>query len=220
MKEADPSPTIGFDCREATVATVHEAIFSKRCTCRHIVQAFLSRISALNQHVNAIISLNPDALAQADDLDEAFATGRASGALFGVPVLLKDNFDLRGVPTTGGSLSLADARPKNDAPVVQALKDAGAIILGKTNMHEFALEGLTVSSLGGQTINPYDATRTPGGSSGGSAAAVAMSFAIFATGTDTVNSLRNPASANNLFSIRPACCSSCEMRVRSLKGRE
>ena len=107
------------------------------------------------------------------------------------------------MPTTGGCLALADSRPSIDAPVVRALKDAGAIILGKTNMHEMALEGLTVSSLGGQTLNPYDLTRTPGGSSGGTGAAVAASFAVLGTGTDTMNSLRSPASANGLFSLRP-----------------
>ncbi|KAF7184986.1 Glutamyl-tRNA(Gln) amidotransferase subunit A [Pseudocercospora fuligena] len=100
-------------------------------------------------------------------------------------------------------LSLAHSQPTVDAPSVIALKKAGAIILGKANLHELALEGISVSSLGGQTINPYDYTRTPGGSSGGSAAAVAASFAVFATGSDTVNSLRSPASPNSLFSCRP-----------------
>jgi len=118
-------------------------------------------------------------------------------------VLLKDNYDTAGIPTTGGNLALARSQPTVDAPAVVALKRAGAIILGKANLHELALEGLSVSSLGGQTINPYDSTRTPGGSSGGSGAAVAASFCVFATGTDTVNSLRSPASANSLFSIRP-----------------
>ena len=105
--------------------------------------------------------------------------------------------------TTVGNLDLAGSQPSIDAPVVAALRRAGAIILGKSNLHEFALEGLSVSSAGGQTINPYDSTRTPGGSSGGSGAAVAASFCVFATGTDTVNSLRSPASANSLFSVRP-----------------
>ncbi|TVY42847.1 Glutamyl-tRNA(Gln) amidotransferase subunit A, partial [Lachnellula subtilissima] len=97
----------------------------------------------------------------------------------------------------------SENQPTKDAPAVAALKAAGAIILGKTNLHELALEGLSVSSLGGQSINPYDHTRTPGGSSGGTGAAIATSFAVFGTGTDTVNSLRSPASANSLFSFRP-----------------
>lgn len=136
-------------------------------------------------------------------LDESLATGNATGALFCIPVLLKDNYDTFDMPTTGGCLDLADSQPKVDALVVTALRRAGAIILGKANLHELALEGISVSSLGGQVVNPYDSSRTPGGSSGGSGAAVASSFAVFATGTDTVNSLRNPASANSLFSIRP-----------------
>jgi Asp-tRNA(Asn)/Glu-tRNA(Gln) amidotransferase A subunit family amidase len=105
--------------------------------------------------------------------------------------------------TTGGCLALKDSTPTEDAPTTAALRRAGAIILGKTNLHELALEGLSVSSYGGQTINPYDHSRTPGGSSGGAGAAIAASFAVFGTGTDTVNSLRSPASANSLFSFRP-----------------
>jgi Asp-tRNA(Asn)/Glu-tRNA(Gln) amidotransferase A subunit family amidase len=105
--------------------------------------------------------------------------------------------------TTGGCLALNASEPTQDGPAVRALRNAGAVILGKSNLHELALEGLSVSSLGGQTINPYDFTRTPGGSSGGTGAAIAASFAVFGTGTDTVNSLRSPASANSLFSFRP-----------------
>lgn len=192
-----------FDPREATIRTVQDAIFKRVHTCREIVKSFLCRIEALNHLVNAIISLNPDALSAADRLDEAFEQGHASGALFGVPVLLKDNYDLAGIPNTGGCLSLANSTPSTDAAVLQTLKQAGAIILGKTNLYEFALEGFSVSSLGGQTINPYDITRTADGSSGGSAAAISMFFAVFATGSDTMNSLRNPASACGLYSIRP-----------------
>ncbi|MCJ1278167.1 hypothetical protein MMC21_005982 [Puttea exsequens] len=193
----------GFDVREATVKSVHHALFSGSTTCRAIVEAFIARIEAFNPMLNAIINLNPDALTIADEKDAEIAAGTAKGALFGNPVLLKDNYDTNAMPTTGGCLALANSQPTVDAPVVRALKKAGAIIIGKTNMHELALEGLTVSSLGGQTLNPYDFTRTPGGSSGGTGAAIAASFAVFGTGTDTMNSLRSPASANSLFSIRP-----------------
>jgi Asp-tRNA(Asn)/Glu-tRNA(Gln) amidotransferase A subunit family amidase len=117
--------------------------------------------------------------------------------------LLKDNYNTADLPTTGGSASLAGMQPPSDAFVVARLRKAGAIILGKTNMHEFALSGTTVSSLGGQTLDPYDLTRTPGGSSGGTGAAVAANFAIAGTGSDTVNSIRSPASANALVGIRP-----------------
>ncbi|KAF2175243.1 amidase signature enzyme [Zopfia rhizophila CBS 207.26] len=195
--------SMAFDTREATIDSVHHVLFSGLSTCREVVSAFLSRIEALNHHTNAIISLNPNALDIADSLDEALSAGNVTGPLFGIPILLKDNYDTIDVPTTGGNLALANSQPAEDAPSVIALKRAGAIILGKTNLHELALEGLSVSSLGGQTINPYDSTRTPGGSSGGTGAAVAASFSVFGTGTDTVNSLRSPASANSLFSIRP-----------------
>lgn len=193
-----------FDAREATIASTHHALFTRLTDCHTIVSSFLSRIEALNNRTNAIISLDPTALSTASRYDSMLASKNATtGSLFCIPVLLKDNFDTASAPTTGGCADMANSRPSVDAPVVTALKDAGAIILGKANLHELALEGLSVSSWGGQTINPYDSTRTPGGSSGGSAAAVAASFAVFSTGSDTVNSLRSPASANSLFSCRP-----------------
>ncbi|KAL2161237.1 hypothetical protein VTH06DRAFT_8457 [Thermothelomyces fergusii] len=193
----------GFDVREATIDSLHDALFGRAVTCREVVSAFLARIEEYNPRINAVVSLNPTALADADRLDARLAAGNATGPLFCVPVLLKDNFDAVGMPTTAGCRALAGNVPSEDAPTVRALRDAGAVVLGKTNLHEMALEGLTVSSLGGQTVSPYDLTRTPGGSSGGSGAAVAASLAVLATGTDTVNSLRSPASANALFSLRP-----------------
>lgn len=192
-----------FDVREATIASVHDALFTGKTRCRDIVSSFIARIEEFNPAINAVISLNPAALSDADNLDDRLMAGNTTGALFCVPVLLKDNFDAVGMSTTGGCKALANNKPLEDAPTVKALKDAGAVILGKANLHEMALEGLTVSSLGGQTLNPYDLTRTPGGSSGGSGAAVAANMAILATGTDTKNSLRSPASANALFSFRP-----------------
>ncbi|KAF2262979.1 amidase signature enzyme [Lojkania enalia] len=197
------SQTTPFDAREATVEYVHHAVFSGLTTCRDIVSSFISRIEAHNNLTNAIITLNSQALDVADTLDVSLSAGNATGPLFCVPVLLKDNYDTKDMPTTGGNLLLAGSQPTEDAPSIVALKNAGAIMLGKANLHELALEGLSVSSLGGQTINPYDSTRTPGGSSGGTGAAVAASFCVFGTGTDTVNSLRSPASANSLFSVRP-----------------
>ncbi|KAK7931396.1 hypothetical protein PG985_002108 [Apiospora marii] len=193
-----------FDVREATVDGVHNALFTGLTTCRAVVSGFLSRIEAFNPTINAIISLNPEALSLADALDRDLAAGNATGRkLFCIPILLKDNYDAVPLNTTGGNLALAGNRPAADAPTVKAFKDTGAIVLGKANLHELALEGLSVSSLGGQTVNPYDQTRTPGGSSGGTGAALAASFAVLGTGTDTVNSLRSPASANSLVSVRP-----------------
>ncbi|RKU45379.1 hypothetical protein DL546_003353 [Coniochaeta pulveracea] len=192
-----------FDAREATIEGVHNALFGGLTTCRAVVSAFIARIEEFNPVVNAIIALNPEALSIAYEMDVQLASGNATGPLFCIPILLKDNFDAEGMKTTGGNLLMADAQPSFDAPAVAAFRAAGGIILGKANLHEFALEGISVSSLGGQTVNPYDHTRTPGGSSGGSGAAIGTSFAVFATGSDTVNSLRSPASANSLFSFRP-----------------
>ncbi|KAK5075309.1 hypothetical protein LTR64_001514 [Lithohypha guttulata] len=195
--------TAQFEAREATIASVHAALFTRQNTCRDVVSAFIARVEAHNPDINAVIRLNPECLNDADELDQALTAGNATGSLFCVPILLKDNYDTAGIPTTAGCKALNDSVPMADAPSVAALRGAGAIILGKANLHEFALEGLSLSSLGGQTVNPYDFTRTPGGSSGGTGAAVAASFAVFGTGTDTVNSLRSPASANSLYSFRP-----------------
>lgn len=200
---AQESSCSAFDVREASIDTIHDALYGGLTTCRSLVETFIARIQVYNPLINAILTLNRDALSIADSLDMALAAGNATGSLFCIPILLKDNYDTMDMSTTGGCLDLADSQPINDAPVVAALKRAGGIILGKTNLHELALEGLSVSSLGGQTMNPYDLSRTPGGSSGGTGAAIAASFAVFGTGTDTVNSLRSPASANSLFSVRP-----------------
>lgn len=174
--------SIPFDPREATIGSVHHALFTGTTTCRYVVSSFIARIEAFNPTINAIITLNPQALVAADDMDWMIASGNATGSLFCIPVLLKDNYDTIGMNTTGSCLALGGSQPTQDAKVVAALKAAGAIILGKTNLHELALEGLSVSSLGGQTINPYDHTRTPGGSSGGTGAGIATSFAVFGTG--------------------------------------
>jgi Asp-tRNA(Asn)/Glu-tRNA(Gln) amidotransferase A subunit family amidase len=195
--------SLPFDVREATISSIHASLFSRQASCRDIVTAYVARIQRFNPLINAIITLNPEALAIADGYDDLLSQGNATGPLFCVPILLKDNYDASPMPTTGGCLALNASTPSQDAPAVQAFRDAGALILGKSNLHELALEGLSVSSLGGQTINPYDFTRTPGGSSGGTGAAIAASFACLGTGTDTVNSLRSPASANSLFSFRP-----------------
>lgn len=171
-----------FDPREATIDSVHHALFTGITTCHSVVSAFIARIEAFNPTINAILTLNHQALATADEMDLRIASGNITGSLFCIPILLKDNYDTVGMNTTAGCIALAGSQPKVDALATAALKAAGAIILGKTNLHEFALEGLTVSSLGGQTINPYDHTRTPGGSSGGTAAAIATSFGVFGTG--------------------------------------
>jgi amidase len=196
-----------FHLEEATISDVYAAYRSGAITATRLVKAYLQRIQAYDQagpKLNVVIFLNPRALEEATALDERLrATGRFVGPLHGIPVLLKDNINTKDMPTTGGSLSLAEYTPTTDATITQKLRNAGAIILAKVNLHEFAIWGETVSSIRGQTLNPYDLIRTPGGSSGGTGAGVAANFAIAGIGTDTVNSIRSPASANSIVGIRP-----------------
>src|SRR6516225_1901545 len=159
-----------FRVEEATISAIHEAFQNRSLTCRALVQTYLNRIAAYDHNgpaLNAILTINLNALTDADARDVDFERSGLTGTLHCIPLILKDNFDTADMPTTGGSSSLAGAQPKSDAFVVAELRRAGAIILGKANMHEFARAGMTVSSLGGQTRNPYGLTRTPGGSSGG-----------------------------------------------------
>ena len=172
-----------FDSRESTIEGIHNALYSGIASCHEVLSSFISRTEAFNPTINAIITLNPNALRIASIMDTLIVSGNATGALFCIPILLKDNYNTAEMNTTGGSLDLAGNKPAEDAPTVIAFKKAGAIILGKTNLHELALEGISVSSLGGQTINPYDHTRSPGGSSGGTGAAISSNFAVFGTGT-------------------------------------
>jgi amidase len=200
---ADAPP---FQLMDATIASVHAALRNHAITCTGLTQAYLSRIAAYDKKgpdLNAVLTLNPNAVAEAKAYDSAPPSSFADRPLACVPIVLKDNYDTADLRTTGGSVELAAARPAADAFVVAKLRRAGAIVLGKANMQEFALGGNTTSSLGGQTKNPYDLMRTPGGSSGGTGAALAANFALAGTGSDTVNSLRSPASANSLVAIRP-----------------
>jgi amidase len=196
-----------FPVEEATIAEVQAAYRSGAITATQLVQAYLDRIHAYDQagpKLNVVIFLNPKALDEAAALDEHLRkTGKFVGPLHGIPVLVKDNVNTKDMPTTGGSLSLAGYTPAVDATITQKLRNAGAIILAKVNLHEFAIWGETVSSIRGQTLNPYDLTRTPGGSSGGTGAGLAANFATVGIGTDTVNSIRSPASASSIVGIRP-----------------
>lgn len=196
-----------FELLETTVAKVHASMLSGDVTCRELVEAYLARIDAfecIGPAINAIILTNPRVLEEADRLDRILKeTGKLSGPLHGIPVMLKDNVDTFDMVTTAGSKSLEGYIPDDDAFIASRLRDAGALILAKTNLHEFAIWGETISSVLGQTVNPYDATRTPGGSSGGTGAAIACNIGIIGIGTDTINSIRSPSSANSLVGIRP-----------------
>ncbi|MFC1876057.1 amidase family protein [Thermodesulfobacteriota bacterium] len=195
-----------FVIEEATIAEVHQGMKDGILTCRKLVEEYLARIDAYDRQgpkLNAVIYINPKALEEADALDQTFAAGGLSGSLHGIPVLLKDNVDTYDMPTTGGSLSLEGLTPEDDAFITRKFRESGALILAKMNLHEFAIWGETISSILGQTLNPYDLTRTPGGSSGGTGASIAGNYGMVGIGTDTINSIRSPASANNLVGIRP-----------------
>ena len=195
-----------FKLEEATIASVHLAMEKDLINCRQLVEMYIKRIQDYDQkgpRLNSVIRINPRALETADQLDKKFKESGFTGSLHGIPVLLKDNINTNDMPTTGGSLSLKDFLPEEEAFITRKLKEAGAIVLAKVNLHEFAIWGETVSSILGQTLNPYDLTRTPGGSSGGTGAGIAANFAIIGIGTDTINSIRSPASACNLIGFRP-----------------
>ncbi len=196
-----------FDVSEKSIRDLQAAMTAGQVTSEKLVELYLSRIAAYDQagpRLNSVISINPNAAAAARALDEERKSRGIRGPLHGIPVLLKDNFETRDMPTTGGSLALRGVVPARDAFQVTKLRLAGAVLLGKVNLHELAL-GLTgVSSFGGQTLNPYDVTRTPGGSSGGSGAAAAACFAAFTMGTDTSGSIRIPSSHNCLVGLRPS----------------
>jgi amidase len=200
--EADRS----FHLMEASIADIHQAMQAGTLTCHNLVQQYLDRLEAYDKQgpaVNAILYVNPRALQQADAMDQEFKRTGKLKPLGCIPIVLKDNFETADMPTTVGSVLLKGAQPPKDAFAVAKLRDNGALILGKANLQEFASGGISISSLGGQTRNPYDLTRTPGGSSGGTGAAVAANFAAAGTGSDTGGSIRSPSSANNLVGIRP-----------------
>jgi hypothetical protein len=158
-----PAQNARFIVDEATVSSIHAALSARTVTCVEVVQAHLRRIESYDTRgpaLNAIITINPRALETAADFDRA-GTRSARRPLHCIPLILKDNFDTGDMPTTGGSLTFARSVPLRDAFVVKKLREAGAIVLAKANMTELALGGNTVSSLGGQTKNPYDLTRAP-----------------------------------------------------------
>ena len=203
------APPAAFVLEEATIAGIHAAFASGTLTCRQLVTKYLARIEAYDGYddgpaLNAVLTVNPRALETAADMDaRRDSSPTAVGPLHCVPVVLKDNYDTADLPTTGGSVTLAESVPLDDAFVVQRLRAAGALVLAKANLTELARGGTTVSSLGGQTKNPYDLTRTPGGSSGGTGAAIAANFGAIGTGSDTGQSIRSPASAGSLVGLRP-----------------
>ena len=196
-----------FEFMETTISKVHQAYLDGSLTAVELMKFYLQRIEAYDKKgpaINSIICVNPNILKEAAAADAYLKEHHAlQGPLHGIPVMLKDNFNTSDMPTTAGSIALNGWVPTENAFVTEKLKQAGACILAKTNLHEFAIWGETISSILGQTVNPYDLTRTPGGSSGGTGASIAANIGIIGMGTDTINSVRSPASANSLVGIRP-----------------
>ncbi len=193
--------------KEASISDIHAAMKSGELTAVELVEMYLDRIEAYDKQgpaINAIIRINPRALDRAAELDEQMAESGFVGPLHGIPVIIKDNYDTHDMPTTNGTLALKNSIPPDDAYQVRKLREAGAIVLAKSNMAEFAMSGaFSVSSiLAGYTRNPYDTSRATAGSSGGTAAAIAANFATVGLGTDTGSSIRGPASHQSLVGFR------------------
>lgn len=203
--------TPDLNLEETTVAELQAAMTAGTTDSRKITQGYLARIAEIDKKLNSIIELNPDALTIAEQFDRERKAGRVRGPLHGIPVLLKDNIDTADkMKTTAGSLALVDApTPKNDAVIVAKIREAGGIILGKTNLSEWANFRSTRSSSGwsargGQTHNPYILDRNPCGSSSGSGAAIAASLAAIAVGTETDGSVICPSATCGIVGIKPS----------------
>lgn len=196
-----------FDVFEASIPEIRSALEQGRLSSVQLVQQYLDRIQAYDRQgprLNSIVRLNADALDIARALDEERQRTGSRGPLHGVPIVVKDNYNTDDMPTTGGSVALANFVPSENAAQIDKLIQAGAIILAKTNLHEYAYGITSIGSLLGQTRNPYDPRRVPGGSSGGTGAAVAASFAAAGFGSDTCGSIRIPSAFNNLIGLRPS----------------
>jgi amidase len=199
------------DVEEVPLADAQARLASGTLSSHELTQGYLDRIAAIDRAgpaLHAVIELNPDALAQADELDAERKAGKSRGPLHGIPVLIKDNVDVAGMVNSAGSVALADNRPAHDAFLVARLREAGAVVLGKTNLSEWANFRSTHaisgwSSRGGQTRNPYVLDRNPCGSSAGTGAGIAASLAMVGVGTETDGSIICPASQNGLVGMKP-----------------
>ena len=194
------------DIVELDAIALSSAIKSRRVSCVEVMNAYLDHIDRMNPRVNAIVSLQnrDDSLKQAKNRDEQLARGEYLGAMHGFPQAIKDLEPTKGIRTTFGSPLFKDFVPKEDAIVVERMKRAGSIIIGKTNVPEFGLGSQTYNNVFGTTLNAYDQSKTCGGSSGGAAVALALRMMPVADGSDHAGSLRNPAAFANIFALRPS----------------
>ncbi len=201
---APPKTEFRFNTHEATLSSLHQAI-ENGTTCETVTRNYLDKIEKYDQtkKINAIILINPNAITRAKALDEKFQSSGKQAALHCAPVILKDNFDTADMPTEAGAIALKGSIPPDDAFMVKKLRQAGAIIIAKSNMAEWAFSPYeTISGTHGTTRNAYDISRVPAGSSGGTASAIAANFGIIGMGSDTGNSIRGPASHLSLVGIR------------------
>jgi Asp-tRNA(Asn)/Glu-tRNA(Gln) amidotransferase A subunit family amidase len=199
-----------FVIEETTIADLHAAYRDRRATVRSVIEGFLKRIAAYDKTgpaLGLVISVNAHAKDEADQLDRSFAaSGEFAGPLHGIPVLAKDNYDVAGLQTTGGSAAMLGWVPTRDATVVAKLRAAGAIILAKVTMSEWARGGVDNinSVLPGFARNPYNTAYATGGSSGGTGAGIAANYGVIGLGSDTWGSIRNPSSNNAIVGLRPS----------------
>lgn len=194
-----------FDVTETTISDIHTAYERGELTCVELVEAYLDRIDAYDENgpeLNSIITVNPHATTRAEALDSAFADDGFVGPLHGIPIVVKDQVETADIRTTFGSEAFADYQPASNATLIDKLEAAGGVILAKTNLPDWATSWFGYSSIIGRTKNPYDLARDPGGSSSGTAAAVAANLGTVGIGEDTGGSIRLPAAYNNLFGIR------------------
>lgn len=188
----------------ASIEDLNRAIDANQLNSEKLVQLYLARIEAYDQQgpaLNAVLTLNPNAMARARELDQERENSGRRSPLHGIPIVIKDNLDTSDMPTTAGSFLLKGSYPPDDAFLVKKLRDAGAIIIAKLNLSEFA-SGSAMNSLGGAINNPHDLKRSPAGSSGGTGAAVAAAYAAFGLGTDTGGSVRSPSAANGIVGLK------------------
>lgn len=202
--EGKSKGTAKFDPVRATAAELRKLYRTNQISVRTVVEQYLERIWEYEDELGAIIHVNPHVMERAAELDAALDSNELVGPLHGIPVILKDNHDTADIPTTAGSVSLKDSTPSDDATIVSSIREAGGIVLAKTNLSEFAFSYNTVSSLGGVTYNPYELTHSAGGSSGGTGAGLAAGLGVLGTGSDTGGSIRVPAAANSLVGLRPS----------------
>jgi amidase len=192
-----------IDLLELSISDIHESFQNGKFTSQELVQAYLDRIEKMDSAINSISMVNPHAMEMAKALDEEFRQTKTLRPLHGIPLIVKDNINTKGLPTTAGSLSLQDFYPEEDAFIIKKLVAAGAIILAKSNMAEWAFSPMhSESSTVGITRNPYNLDYVPAGSSGGTGASIASNFGTIGLGTDTGNSIRGPSSHNALVGFR------------------